>query len=169
MFVFVGTSGYLPSADKWLLYIYCIILANTLQERYSLRKQTVKHRYCAHVSMKSPLHLLLIKCLWCSHSGHWLFLYMLSYINNNELKRTKLNQRITLVYLRQYLRHLYTSYMYSFEGQLQYMLRVCIFVYITPAPFCSNNLTLINITINLTQFYQNFGIISKDSDICAVK
>ena len=24
MFVFVGTSDYLPSADKWLLYIYCI-------------------------------------------------------------------------------------------------------------------------------------------------
>ena len=31
----------LPSADKWLLYIYCIIVANTLRERYSLRKQTV--------------------------------------------------------------------------------------------------------------------------------
>ena len=37
MYVFVGTSDYLPSADKWLLYIYCIILANTLRERYSLR------------------------------------------------------------------------------------------------------------------------------------
>ena len=37
---------------------------------------------------------------------------MLSCINNNELKRTKLNHRITLVYLRQNLRHPYTSYMY---------------------------------------------------------
>ena len=52
MYVFVGTSDYLPSTDKWLLYIYSIILANTLRERYSLTKQTVKHRYCAHVSMK---------------------------------------------------------------------------------------------------------------------
>ena len=65
-------------------------------------------------------------------------LYMLSCINNNELKRTKLNQRITCVYLKQNLRHLYTSYMYmrshelqkikigvSLYGQLQYMLRVC--------------------------------------------
>ena len=34
MYVFVGTSDYLPSADKWLLYIYCIILANTLREWY---------------------------------------------------------------------------------------------------------------------------------------
>ena len=41
MYVFVGTSDYLPSADKRLLFIYCIILANTLRERYSLRKQTV--------------------------------------------------------------------------------------------------------------------------------
>ena len=39
MYVFVGTSDYLPSTDKWLLYMYCIILANTLRERYSLRKQ----------------------------------------------------------------------------------------------------------------------------------
>ena len=37
MYVFVGTSDYLPSADKWLLYIYCIILANTLRERYKER------------------------------------------------------------------------------------------------------------------------------------
>ena len=29
--------------------------------------------------------------------------------------------------------------------------------------------TFYNITIKLTQFYQNFGIISNDSDICAVK
>ena len=27
MFVFVGTSDYLPSADKWLLYIYCIFFS----------------------------------------------------------------------------------------------------------------------------------------------
>ena len=40
-------------------------------------------------------------------------------INNNELKRTNLNQRITLVYLRQYLRHLYTSYMYMRSYELQ--------------------------------------------------
>ena len=48
-------------------------------------------------------------------------LYMLSCINNNELKRTKLNQRVTLVYLRQYLRHLhvYTSYMYIRSYELQ--------------------------------------------------
>ena len=40
-------------------------------------------------------------------------------LNNNELKRTKLNQRITLVYLRHYLRYLYLSYMYirSYEHQ----------------------------------------------------
>ena len=31
MYVFVGTSDYLPSANKWLLYIDCIILA-TLYE-----------------------------------------------------------------------------------------------------------------------------------------
>ena len=31
MYVFVGTSDYLPSADKWLLYMYCIILV-TLYE-----------------------------------------------------------------------------------------------------------------------------------------
>ena len=41
MYVFIGTIDYLPSADKWLLYINCIILADTLRERYSLRKQTV--------------------------------------------------------------------------------------------------------------------------------
>ena len=41
MYVFVGTSDHLPSADKWLLYIYCIILANPLQKQYSLKKQTV--------------------------------------------------------------------------------------------------------------------------------
>ena len=46
-------------------------------------------------------------------------LYMLSCINNNELKRTKLNQRISLVYLRQNLRHLYTSYMYMRSHELQ--------------------------------------------------
>ena len=45
-------------------------------------------------------------------------LYMLSCINNNELKRTKLNQGITLVYLRQYMRHLYTSYMYMRSYEL---------------------------------------------------
>ena len=58
MYVFIGNSDYLPSADKWLLYIYCIILANTLREQYLLTKQTVKHRYCAHVSMKIALHSL---------------------------------------------------------------------------------------------------------------
>ena len=71
-------------------------------------------------------------------------LYMLSCINNNELKRTKLNHRITLVYSRQNLRHLYTSYMYmrsyelqkilidvSFASELQYMLRVCICIHHT--------------------------------------
>ena len=29
--VFVGASDHLPSADTWLLYIYCIMFANTLQ------------------------------------------------------------------------------------------------------------------------------------------
>ena len=48
-----------------------------------------------------------------------LFLYMLSCINNNELKRTKLNQRITLVYLRQYLRHIYASYIYMRSYELK--------------------------------------------------
>ena len=88
--------------------------------------------------------LIMNKMLVAFISGHWLFLYMLSCINNNDLKRTKLNQRITLAYLRQNLRHLYTSYMYnrsyeiqkiligvSFEGQLQYMLRVCICIHHT--------------------------------------
>ena len=46
-------------------------------------------------------------------------LYMLSCINNNELKITKLNQRITLVYLRQNLRYLFTSYMYMRSYELQ--------------------------------------------------
>ena len=40
------------------------------------------------------------------------------FIHNNELNRTKLNQRITLVYLRQNLRHLYTSYMYMRSYEL---------------------------------------------------
>ena len=57
MYVFVGTSDYLPSADKWLLCIYCIILANTLL---------------------------------------WLFLYMLSCINNNDLNKTKSKNYIGL-------------------------------------------------------------------------
>ena len=52
-------------------------------------------------------------------------LYMLSCINNNELKRTKLNQRITLVYLRQDLRHLYTSYMYMRSYELQKKIDRC--------------------------------------------
>ena len=39
--VFAGASEYLPSADKWLLHIYCILFANTSIERYVLRKQTV--------------------------------------------------------------------------------------------------------------------------------
>ena len=63
--------------------------------------------------------LIMNKMLVALHSGHWLFLYMLSCINNNELKRTKLNQRITLVYLRQYLCHLYTSYMYMRSYELK--------------------------------------------------
>ena len=46
-------------------------------------------------------------------------LYMLSCINNNELKRTKLNQRIHFVYLRQNLRHLCTSYMYMRSYKLK--------------------------------------------------
>ena len=46
MYVFVGTSDYLPSADKWLLYIYCIILANTLRERYSLKTNSLAQILC---------------------------------------------------------------------------------------------------------------------------
>ena len=41
VFDFAGASEYLPSADKWLLHIYCILFANTSLERYVLRKQTV--------------------------------------------------------------------------------------------------------------------------------
>ena len=41
VFVFAGDSEYLPSADKLLLHIYCILFANTSLERYVLRKQTV--------------------------------------------------------------------------------------------------------------------------------
>ena len=41
MYAFVSTSDYLPSADKWLMYIYCIILANTLRERYRERRGSV--------------------------------------------------------------------------------------------------------------------------------
>ena len=55
MYGFVGTSDYLPSADKWLLYIYCIILANTLQERYSFRKQTVYRRMAENGFAPPPL------------------------------------------------------------------------------------------------------------------
>ena len=77
-------------------------------------------RTCKH---EKPITLIMNKMLVVFVSGHWLFLYMLSCINNNELKRTKLNQRITLVYLRQYLRHLYTSYMYMRINKLQKMYR----------------------------------------------
>ena len=41
VFVFAGSSEYLPSADKWLLHIYCILFAKTSLERYVLRKQTI--------------------------------------------------------------------------------------------------------------------------------
>ena len=40
MYVFVGTSDYIPFADKWLLYIYCIILANTLRARAIFVEET---------------------------------------------------------------------------------------------------------------------------------
>ena len=71
---------------------------------------------CKH---EKRITLIMNKMHGRSHSVHWLFLYMLSCINDNELKRTKLNQRITLVYLRQNLRVLYTSYMYMRSYELQ--------------------------------------------------
>ena len=37
VFVFAGDCEYLPSAEKWLLHLYCILFANTLLERYVLR------------------------------------------------------------------------------------------------------------------------------------
>ena len=41
VFVFAGASKYLPSVEKWLLHLYSILFANTLLERYVLKKQTV--------------------------------------------------------------------------------------------------------------------------------
>ena len=68
--------------------------------------RTCKHEKCITLIMNQNLVAFAFRPLTV--------LYMLSCINNNELKlkRMKLNQRLTLVYLRQYLRHLYTSYMY---------------------------------------------------------
>ena len=71
---------------------------------------------CKH---EKPITLIVNKMLVAFAFRPLAVLYMLSCIKNNELKRTKLNQRITLVYLRQYLRHLYTSYMYIRSYELQ--------------------------------------------------
>ena len=39
LFVFAGASEYLSSADKLLLHMYCILIANNSQEGYVLRKK----------------------------------------------------------------------------------------------------------------------------------
>ena len=46
MYVFVATSDYLPSADKWLLYIYCIILANTTRAIFAEESNSLAQILC---------------------------------------------------------------------------------------------------------------------------
>ena len=66
---------------------------------------------CKH---EKPITLIMNKMLVAFAFKPLAVYIMLSCINNNELKRTKLNQRIILVYLRQY-----TSYMYMRSYELQ--------------------------------------------------
>ena len=113
--MFADADEYLPSADKWVLHIYCILFTNTSLERYVLRKKTVVHK-----NSKFPLkvHYTLIKnkmLVAFAFRSSTILLYTLSCINNIELKceRNKYNDLLDDGICATYIRILY-MYMRSY-------------------------------------------------------
>ena len=88
--MFAGASECLPSADKWLLHIYCncILFANTSLERYAFRKQ----QFSTDIVLKNSkfglkvLYTLIMNIILVAFAFRpvTIVLYTLSCINNIE-------------------------------------------------------------------------------------